>query len=133
MEPAGSEAACGILWAEISLDFPALHPVKSQLTRLGQVLLPGADMGNLVLYAGVFLFASVGLSHAYCSKPDAPYCASQYGKFDDQYDFDRCKSEMENFKSEVEDFLSCQRRENQQAIDDYNEAVESFNRRASGY
>lgn len=68
-----------------------------------------------------------------CSKPEAPYCATAYGKFDDQYDFDRCKNEMENYKSEVEDFLACQRRESQQAIDEYNEAVESFNRRAGGY
>ena len=90
-------------------------------------------MKRITIFAGIFLFANAGVSYAYCSKPDAPYCASQYGKFDDQYDFDRCKREVESFKSEVEDFLSCQRRENQQAIDDYNEAVESFNRRARGY
>jgi hypothetical protein len=72
-------------------------------------------------------------SHASCSKPDAPFCATSYGKFDDQYDFDNCKSEMESYQGDVESFLSCQKRESQQAIDDYNEAVESFNRRARGY
>jgi hypothetical protein len=80
-----------------------------------------------------FSTMTASVSYAYCTKPDAPYCATQYGKFEDQYEFDRCKNEVENFKSEVEDFLSCQKRENQQAIDDYNEAVESFNRRARGY
>jgi hypothetical protein len=37
---------------------------------------------------------------------------------------------MENYRIEVEDFLACQRQENQEAINDYNNAVESFNRRA---
>jgi len=68
-----------------------------------------------------------------CFKPDAPYCATTYGRFDDESDFDQCKIEMESYKSDVEEFLACQRRESQEAIDDYNEAVESFNRRARGY
>lgn len=90
-------------------------------------------MGKLFLYLIAISILGATSSHAYCSKPDAPYCASQYGKFDDQDEFDQCKNEMESYKSEVEDFLSCQSRENQQAIDDYNEAVEDFNRRARGY
>ena len=80
----------------------------------------------------VVLLAAGSPSLAFCSKPDAPYCASSYGKFDDQYDFDRCKREMESYKSEVEDFMSCLRRETDEAVSDYNDAVESFNRRAGG-
>jgi hypothetical protein len=67
---------------------------------------------------------------AFCSKPDAPYCASQYDKFDDQQEFESCKSEMESYKSEVEDFTSCLKRESEGAISDYNDAVQSFNVRA---
>lgn len=79
------------------------------------------------------LIASMESALAYCSKPDTPYCATRYGKFDNQYDFDRCKREMESYRIDVDSFLSCQRRESQQAIDEYNEAVNSFNRRARGY
>jgi hypothetical protein len=79
------------------------------------------------------LVTSIDPVRAYCSKPDAPYCATRFGKFDDQNDFDRCKREMESYRSDVESFLDCQRRESQQALNDYNYAVESFNRRARGY
>lgn len=81
---------------------------------------------------------------AFCSKPDAPYCASRYGAFDDEYEFSRCKSEMESYKSDVEDFVSCVKREIEDltrqaddltrqgdtAVDEYQDTVSSFNRRA---
>jgi predicted ribosome quality control (RQC) complex YloA/Tae2 family protein len=75
----------------------------------------------------------------YCSQPSKPSCATRYGPFDDTYDFDRCKREMQSYQSDVESFLSCQRSEiekirsdNERAIREYNDAVESFNRRARG-
>ena len=75
----------------------------------------------------------------YCSKPSEPYCATRYGPFNDTHDFDRCKREMQSYRSDVESFLSCQRtevenirRDNERAIQEYNDAVESFNRRARG-
>jgi hypothetical protein len=84
--------------------------------------------------SSILIFATfIGPVSAYCSKPDAPHCATGYGKFDDQYDFDRCRSEMQNYRDEVETILECQKRESQQVLNDYNEAVESFNRRARGY
>lgn len=85
-----------------------------------------------ILASALFL-ATVQPLNAYCSRPDAPYCATSFGNFDDEYEFEQCKSEMEIYQSEIEDFLACQKRENQQAIDEYNEAVESFNRRVRGY
>ncbi len=71
-------------------------------------------------------------AEAFCSKPDAPYCASRYGNFDDESEFDRCKSEMESFKYDTESYLSCLRRESEDAVNDYDDAVTSFNRRARG-
>ncbi|MGO6875577.1 hypothetical protein ACCS85_27615 [Rhizobium ruizarguesonis] len=80
---------------------------------------------------------------AYCSEPSAPSCATGYGGFDDQWEFDRCKREMESFKGDVERFMRCNsdeaeealekaRNDNQSATSGYNDAVEAFNRRASG-
>jgi hypothetical protein len=72
-----------------------------------------------------------------CSQPDAPYCASQYGAFNDNEEFDACKSEMQSYQSDVESFLSCQRNEiddlqskSRRVIEEHNDAVASFNRRA---
>jgi hypothetical protein len=71
-------------------------------------------------------------SFAFCSKPDAPLCATDSGRFDDTDDFESCKNEMESYRSDAEEFLSCQKRENEEAIEEYNDAVRSFNDRARG-
>jgi hypothetical protein len=67
-----------------------------------------------------------------CYQPSAPYCASGYGPFSDESEFDSCKSEMDSYQSETDDFLSCLKRESDDAIREYNDAVEAFNRRARG-
>jgi hypothetical protein len=88
---------------------------------------------NFGAVAILALICSSTTAIASCYKPDAPSCATDYGAFDDQFDFDNCKSEMESFKGDVESFLECQKRESQEAVDDYNDAIRSFNNRAQGY
>ncbi|MBB5041946.1 hypothetical protein [Shinella fusca] len=89
----------------------------------------------------ILLALATPLSTYACSEPSAPSCATRYGSFDDEWEFDRCKDEMESYKSEVEDYMTCRNREAQEAIDDanrdnrqaesdYSDAVDSFNRRA---
>jgi len=67
----------------------------------------------------------------------------RYGAFEDQDEFRRCKREMESYQSEAQDLLSCTKREaddlistlkrkSDSVIEEYNSAVESFNRRARG-
>jgi hypothetical protein len=85
---------------------------------------------NFVRLLAIVFFVP-GTSHASCSQPDAPSCASGYSKFEDQDEFDNCKTEMESYKSEVEDFLSCLKRDADEASNDYNDAVSSFNNRVS--
>ncbi|MBR2686699.1 MAG: hypothetical protein IKE42_02510 [Aquamicrobium sp.] len=65
-----------------------------------------------------------------CYEPSVPACASGYGAFDDEDDFRSCKSDMENYQSEVEEYLSCLKKSSNETLDDYNAAVDSFNRRA---
>ena len=88
-------------------------------------------------------FAPTSEALAYCSEPSSPSCASNYGSFDDEWEFDRCKREMESYKGEVEEFLRCNnneaeaalqkaRSDNDDALSEYNNTVESFNRRARG-
>lgn len=80
--------------------------------------------------------ALTGPAFAFCSEPSAPYCASGYSDFTDQYEFDRCKRDMESYRDEVESFIQCSQREiddlsrkASNASDEYNSAVSSFNRR----
>lgn len=89
----------------------------------------------ILVAATVLVWSATSPSLAfYCRKPSAPSCAERYGSFDDDYEFDRCKREMEDFKSEVERFIDCNnqqaRSDNEESISDYKDAVESFNRRA---
>lgn len=104
----------------------------------------------LAVIASVFLTGEV---FAYCSKPSQPYCASSYSDFSDEYEFNSCKRDMENYQQEVDSYVRCLQRNldaaieeakdaveeatsdaernSQSAISEYNEAVESFNRRAN--
>lgn len=68
----------------------------------------------------------------YCSEPDEPYCLSRYGSFEEEWEFDRCRREVQNFVSEVEDFASCLDQAKQEKIDEANQAVERFNCKANG-
>ncbi|MGI8853420.1 MAG: hypothetical protein ACR2GC_09060 [Methyloceanibacter sp.] len=68
-------------------------------------------MFTRALLAGIALAITTVSASAFCSEPDAPYCALRYGPFDDEYDFDRCKREMELYRNDVEDFLDCTKRE----------------------
>lgn len=69
--------------------------------------------------------------HAYCFEPSAPSCATGYGAFNDEWEFNSCKSEMENFESEVEEFGQCKQREVDEANEEAEEAAEQARREAS--
>jgi hypothetical protein len=84
-----------------------------------------------ILVILITLGSFIEIAGASCYQPSAPTCAGTFGAFDDESDFEQCKREMEGYKSEVENFLACQKKEDQEATDDYNNAVESFNRRAN--
>ena len=71
-------------------------------------------------------------------EPSAPSCASRYGSFDDEWEFDRCKRDMENYRDEVESFIQCNNDEihrahqaSEEAASEYSEAVDGFNKRQS--
>ena len=87
-------------------------------------------MSKYLVLAILIIGALIKPAWAFCSKPIAPYCARSYDKFDDQYEFNRCKREIEDYRSEIDDYLTCVKIQNQKAIDEYNEMVENLNRRA---
>ena len=89
---------------------------------------------KLIFCTCVALVTVASPAEAYfCSEPSAPYCVSRYGPFNDGYDFERCKREVQQYASDTEEYLRCLNRESEAAVSAYNEAVESFNRRARAY
>lgn len=78
------------------------------------------------------LLALASTAHAYddCSEPEKPWCVQRYGAFDDEDDFNRCRSQIMSYRSEVEDYLSCLKENSGEATSEYDDAVSSFNRRA---
>lgn len=89
-----------------------------------------------VIYFATAVILSTAEASANCSAPSAPSCVLMHGAFDDEWAFTRCKREMQDYRSAVEDFVQCnheQIQRSQQASDeaasDYDDAIDSFNRR----
>ncbi len=90
----------------------------------------------------LFVVISSGSSAlAFCIKPSAPYCASSFSDFIDEWEFDSCKREMESYQDEVQRYMNCRndeaqtaveeaRDDNNRALTEFNDAVSSFNNRA---
>lgn len=63
-------------------------------------------------------------------RPRQPDCASTSYPFSDSYDFDSCKTEMEEYQSKLKGYLACLDSESKEAVSEYNQTVSAFNRRA---
>jgi len=63
-------------------------------------------------------------------RPEPPYCATSFGPFD-EFSFETCKRDMEEYQRKVEGFSECLVDENKRAVSEFNDAVRSFNIRAS--
>jgi hypothetical protein len=94
---------------------------------------------RLALMAVIAMLSCFASPACACSEPSVPYCAQRYGAFDDEDEFNRCKREMDTYRSEADDFLACLRREaddlkrkSDRMIEEYNNTVETFNRRVRG-
>lgn len=94
-------------------------------------------MQQLSIYLAAMVLAGAGPAFGYCAEPSAPACATRYGSFDDQDDFERCRRQMISYRSDVEQFVSCQNDEirkarsaAEDALQEYESMVERFNRRA---
>jgi hypothetical protein len=89
-----------------------------------------------IALAAAAIILQTTASHAgffmYCEEPDPPYCADGYGAFDDEHEFESCLSEMEDYESDVEGYISCLTSNSNEAVDEYNSTVRDFNSRAGG-
>lgn len=90
-------------------------------------------MKRLLITCSLFALGSLSTSaFASCSEPSEPSCIDGYGAFDDDWSFNSCKSEVESFVSETEDYVRCLKRKCNEAVENANAAIEKFNCRAKG-
>lgn len=66
----------------------------------------------------------------FCSKPYAPSCVSSWQAFADKSDLQRCQSEMERYESNLDSYRECLSQEADDAMREYKNAIEAFERRA---
>lgn len=97
---------------------------------------------GLLLLTGTHTTTAAGLDLA-CSgyrpllandevkRPEPPLCASSGFAFASEYDFGSCRAEMEEYSRKINGYFDCLVSEQKQAVEQFNEAVENFNRKAS--
>lgn len=88
-------------------------------------------MRSLLIAAAIVLLSQTPAAARFCYEPSAPSCADDFGPFADQYDYDNCRDDLEDFATEVDDYVLCLRRSQEDALDAYNQAVDDFNDRVN--
>lgn len=64
-------------------------------------------------------------------RPKPPDCVAGFGQFNDEFEFERCRSEMTEYQTELRRYGECLVSEQNEAIGEYNETVRQFNNKAS--
>lgn len=80
------------------------------------------------------LFAHLATAQTYqsCYEPDPPSCIDRFGTFDDEWSFDRCRRDMEDYVDEMVSFRSCLANWHEAAGNEVEDVIERFNCKASG-
>lgn len=80
----------------------------------------------LIIIALLVSFSCYSQAYAYCSEPSEPYCTDSYGTFTDEFDFERCKRNVEYYLDELRRYAMCITDE---VKDKQEEVVDNFNRK----
>lgn len=75
----------------------------------------------MLMASAVPAFSSV----TWCSEPSTPWCLDQ--QFYDEFAADKCRSDVEFFIRETEDYVKCLNKGAEEAVEKSNEAVDRFN------
>lgn len=86
---------------------------------------------------GAIIAASEANAHyRTCYRPDAPFCIDGYGTFDSDWSFQSCKSEVERYVADMNEYSSCvirqTKREVSEVEDETSRTIEKFNCNARG-
>jgi len=86
----------------------------------------------LLLPVLLFSLPASGMLLRRCHEPPRPFCQETDLAFQADWQFQMCRSEVENFRVQVQEFLDCQRRNEREAVEALNRVIEQFNCRARG-
>ncbi len=71
-----------------------------------------------------------------CTEPSKPSCVDYDWTFEDQFQFNSCRNEIEQYAEEIDDFADCLVRRSRQLVEEQNqelsETIEKFNCKAEG-
>jgi hypothetical protein len=84
---------------------------------------------KLFLILGFGVLAATDAS-GFCGEPPSPVCVTYHEPFRNQDEYNRCRRELEVYKTELEAFLSCLRSTANEAVQTYMNALEDFKRRS---
>jgi predicted ribosome quality control (RQC) complex YloA/Tae2 family protein len=88
---------------------------------------------NPLLPAAAAILMASGAAQAQllmCQEPRPPYCQDMFGPFNDRYDFQLCRDEIEAYRERVRRYIACLQDEQEEALRRLNRAIDAFNRRA---
>lgn len=80
----------------------------------------------LIFITLLLSFSIYSEAYAFCPEPSQPYCAGSYGTFTDEFDFERCKRDVEYYLDELKRYAMCVADE---VKDKQEEVVDNFNRK----
>mgnify|MGYP003644857852 CR=1 FL=1 len=74
--------------------------------------------------------ASAAVQAYYCSEPIEPYCIDAYGTFENDYSFQSCRRDVQNYLSDVADYEQCVIDEVRRVADEAQMDVDNVRREA---
>lgn len=81
-------------------------------------------------------YASDALAYGYCSKPSEPHCLDMLSLNRDEFSFSMCRSEVERYLQDVNDYVACvydeAAQEESEQTRKANDAISRFNCYAQG-
>lgn len=86
---------------------------------------------GLALTLGAIAAAGTSYARVYgnCQEPRTPFCLSQYGAFESDYQYKDCKRDIENYIDELNQWADCV---SGKAEDSRQESIKKFNCRVDG-
>jgi hypothetical protein len=91
--------------------------------------------GKLILTLIAALVPTTEVGHAFsrsCYEPAKPSCISMLGISRDEFSFNMCRDDVNRFRLDTEEYLACLDKKKNDAIDEFNKAVEEINCYAQG-
>jgi len=83
-------------------------------------------MKRLLLISLIVLFPFSTQALLFCTRPEPPWCLHSLGTAN-RFDFDSCRSEMETYRLNVQQYVACLRKEQSTVLDELDEAIRKFN------